>query len=96
MVRVVSLLAKGGIGSRKTRTKPKAQSPLKLRKVQFWIFSVVMGIATVAGVLLVVAYPFEKSNVILLPTEEGPKKVYVPASEAYIIEKPEVYLLPYD
>jgi hypothetical protein len=95
MVRVVSLLGKAS-SSRKTRTKFKASAPLQTSKDRYWIVFVWIGIVVAGGALLSVAFPYEKSNVILLPTEEGPQKVLIPASEALIVTRPEVYLLTMD
>ena len=89
MVRVVSRI---GSGTRKARTKFKARTQLQLSNGRFWIFLVGIGIAIMAASHLVVAYLDDKNSVILLPTEEGPKKVFVPASEAFVLNKPEVCL----
>ncbi len=86
MVKIVSLLG------RKKRSLPTARTQLRFRRFRSWTF--LGGIATVMVVgALLVAAPAEKYSVILLPTEEGPKKVSVPASGEFILGKPQVSAL---
>ncbi len=85
MVRVVPLL-----GSRRRRTIKVARAKFHIKNdAVLCVITMVVVCCTVGGALLLVA-PSENYSVVLLPTEEGPKKVAVPASEAFILGKPEV------
>ncbi len=86
MVRMVPLLK----GLRKKRTTSKNSSLTVEKTFTKNIRSWILGLMFIGAVCVFVASKNEKTSIMIFPSDEGPKQVYIASSEKYIVQNPQV------